>query len=370
MNNIDNNINMFTDNTEFFPAFDEGNVAVCIVCSNEYSKFAGVTIASIIENASEKYRYDIVVFSSDISEINRFKILAEVSDRSNIKIRFFNISSFVDGKHFYTWGGFNKYTYFRLLIPDVFVNYEKVLYLDSDIIVNHDIGELYDTNIDGYLLAAAIDTHVIGSLQNTEKRQQQFDYYMNVIGVKDLKSYYQCGVSLYNISVFRKTFSDGWLMKEAQSQRLLWMDQDFINIVAKGKIKTLDNRWNVMVINDWKDPDEQHLWLDLKEGYYSARANPYIIHFVGRSIPCFLPDSDFSRIYWQYAKCSSFYEDIICVMNTVKSEERRIKKKLMRFLVSKVFRPLLDFFFPKDSKRRIKLKKLYYKIRGWDCSAF
>ena len=43
-------------------------------------------------------------------------------------------------------------------------DYNKILYLDCDIIVNSDISELYNINIDDYMLAAAQDPDFLGQI--------------------------------------------------------------------------------------------------------------------------------------------------------------------------------------------------------------
>ena len=48
-------------------------------------------------------------------------------------------------------------TYYRLFIPLILPQYEKVLYLDSDMIILADVADLYNENISGFPVGAALD---------------------------------------------------------------------------------------------------------------------------------------------------------------------------------------------------------------------
>ena len=52
-------------------------------------------------------------------------------------------------------------SYFRLLIPELVKEYDKCIYLDSDILVQGDVQELFDTEIGNYYLAGVQDCHLV-----------------------------------------------------------------------------------------------------------------------------------------------------------------------------------------------------------------
>ncbi len=358
-----------SDEVLLSPISNINNVAICLVCSNEYSPFTGVTITSIAENSSKCFNYDIIVFSCDLSENNKILLKNCTLKRNNISVRFRNVSSLVNGLSFYTREAFSPVTYFRLLIPDIMFNYDRVLYLDSDIIVNHDVAELYNIDMGEQLFAAARDTHVVGSLQNKKQKQEQFDYFTNIIGIEDMSSYFQCGVLLYNIKRCRERFPKNYLIKEATQRRYLWLDQDFLNCKAKGFFYPLENKWNVMVING-DNVDEENLDEDLKEEYRLAREDPYIVHYVGQAMPCNMENADFEQLYMRYAQISPYNEYIIKRKEMTRQLTKKRESSIKYKLTNKVMRPIYDKLFPKHSKRRKKIRKIYFKFRGWDCDAF
>ena len=50
-------------------------ISLCITCDNNYAKYAGVTIASILSNALESDSYKFYIVASDISNESKENIL-------------------------------------------------------------------------------------------------------------------------------------------------------------------------------------------------------------------------------------------------------------------------------------------------------
>ena len=161
--------------TKIQPIFQYNFAAIVLVASDEYAPFASVVVASIISNANTNHNYDIVVLTNDMLQRNRWRIEHQADGYNNISVRVLDISKIIENFSFYTWAHFTSNTYYRLLTPDVFALYEKVVYLDSDIVVNRDIYELFDLDLSNYYLAAAYDTHVVSYCTRTPPLEQR-DY--------------------------------------------------------------------------------------------------------------------------------------------------------------------------------------------------
>ena len=97
----------------------------------------------------------------------------------------------------YTRDYYTKTTYFRLFIPNLYPQYDKAIYLDSDIVVLGDIAKLYNEDI-GDNLVAAVPDNVI----QTNKVFQ--DYVERVVGIATYKNYFNAGMLLMNLDEMRK----------------------------------------------------------------------------------------------------------------------------------------------------------------------
>lgn len=357
------------------PAFGERSVAVALVSSDEYAPFAAVVVASIIENATPENCYDIVVMTNDMLQRNRWRIETLAEGKENISVRVLNISKMIEGVSFYTWAHFTSNTYYRLLTPDVFANYKKVLYLDSDIVVEHDIAQLFETDLTGYYLAAAYDTHVVSYCTRVPPLEQR-EYNKTELGMEDPCQYFQAGVSLFNIKALRQDFEDGYLIKQGMSHRLRWLDQDLINKLFYGKILPLPNRWNIMVSNQPDNLDEYFLPEAQRKEYYEARCHPYIVHYVGRSMPCYTLQPDLYEYFWKYARLTPFYEILLqrmCIDYAERLAEslriqlrQELRRETFREKSKRRLRALADRILPPGSKRRIYLKRILFSFKKWN----
>ena len=345
------------------PCLGKNYITVCLSSSNEYVPFLSVVINSIMKNSNPDLAYEVVVLTKDISDNNKSILTNFVKQAQNFRLRFMNIAEYVSNKTFYTWAHFTAFTYYRLLIPELFAEYERVLYIDCDVIVNTDISALFQEDIEGYLLAAVPDTHVMG---RTNSSNPAFDpsYYCDVLEV-DKTVYFQAGVMLINVKEFLARFSAGELLDKSGKVQYRWLDQDFLNVECRGFVKYLPNAWNIMIINNPKQIDEMYLPDEYYADYIKGRRDPKIIHYVGRAIPCFIPHADMYQYYWPYARTSPYYELILSKMVSEAEKRMRRQQTLKQRIKAEWVMPVINKLLPPKTRRRKVLKKIYFKLRGW-----
>lgn len=81
--------------------------------------------------------------------------------------------------------------YFRLFIPAMFPQYDKGIYIDSDVVLTDDIAKLYDTDIGDNLIGACNDLSIADI-------PPLVAYTENAVGVKKTE-YINSGVLLMNL---------------------------------------------------------------------------------------------------------------------------------------------------------------------------
>lgn len=113
-------------------------VAITMACSDSYKNIMGVLLQSIITNADAQENYDIVILEYGISKSDQSRI-SRFYQRENISVRFYSVREQIEGKDLYVHGYLSVMTYARLLIPQIFENFERVVYLDCDMVCNSDI---------------------------------------------------------------------------------------------------------------------------------------------------------------------------------------------------------------------------------------
>lgn len=297
---------------EIQPAFKEDNIAVVLSANNYYVPYVATVLSSILTNSSAKYNYDILLMNKDINPHEQKKLKSIIEDKSNFSLRFINVSRFEESfKSLFLRGHFTIETWFRLLLPEILPDYDKVLYLDSDLVVNADIAELYNTNIDKYLLAACHDADTAGLYNGFEPKKK--NYMDNILKIAKPYDYFQAGVILFNLAEFRKQLKIDETLKFAASYEWELLDQDVLNYLAQDKVKFVDMAWNVMY--DWNYIRIKKIVSRapkyLQDEYMTAHANPKIIHYAGPDKPWDNPLADYAEAFWKYAKDSGYYEAII-----------------------------------------------------------
>ena len=128
-----------------------------------------------------------------------------------------------------------------------------------------------------------------------------------------------------------------------------------------------------MVNNLPDNLDEYYLPDELREEYYEARRAPYMVHYVGRAMPCYTTKPDLFEYFWKYARLTPFYEILIQRMaidyaeKLAQSVRIQLRQELHRETFSEKWRRRIWSFtnrvLPQGSKRRFCVKKLLSVFR-------
>ena len=301
---------------ELLPAFGGSGTAVALATNDYFAPYMAVTVRSIMDSSRGESNYDIIVMSADISEQNRSLILGMAEGRKNFSIRFVNpgrlLASFSPYLH---WHFGHIETYYRLIIPELLPAYEKILYLDSDMVVTSDVAELFSEDIGGFLLAACNDADTAGLYNGFQPDKKS--YTDTVLKLREPYRYFQAGTLLMNLSEFRNTFTTRQLLDFAASEKWQLQDQDVLNKLCEGRVKYVDMAWNVMT--DYNRIRMSRIialapqWLN--KMYMDARKSPRIIHYAGPQKPWLYPEMDFAAVFWEYARKTAFYETFLYRMS-------------------------------------------------------
>lgn len=284
------------------PSNQNKHIPIFFSTDDNYIPFLDVAISSLIENASKEYSYRIVVLNTGLREENVAKI--KQNERLGFSIDFVDISEEVENikSRFKNVYHFSVVTYYRLFIASLFPEYEKIVYLDCDLVVLGDVSRLYHTDIGDNILAAAPEQFV----QNTAAFRK---YAEKALGV-DPDTYVNAGVLIINLEEFRKNEIEEQFVRLITEYDfdLLDPDQAYLNYLCQGKIYTLPNGWN-------KEP--MSLPLEGKKN---------IVHYALYKKPWQYDDTMDGEYFWRYAKRSPFYGEILARKEGFDDEARAEKE--------------------------------------------
>ena len=339
------------------PAFSENSVPVVMAANNNFVPMFAACVRSLIDHMSVKNNYDLVLLQSDVTPENKAVLLEMVRPYENVSLRFFDAAQLLTNYKLKANAHISVETYYRFLIQDVLPDYDKILYIDCDLIVNADVAELYHTDVEGYMLAATRDPDFIGQINgaNLETRK----YCEEEFPMKDPYNYFQAGVLLLNIKEMKAAHSlDEWLTFASHPYK--YNDQDVLNLYCEGHVKYLDMAWNMITDCDHYRVNNVIVYApsEILTEYKRAHANPKMIHYAGFMKPWHRPTEDYAQNFWVTLRKTPYYEEVLYrMMDGVsywKIFEFEKNRKSVKEFIKKVGNKLL----PKNTRRRRVVKKI------------
>ena len=283
-------------------------IPVFFSCDEAYAPYLAVAIKSLIENGNtDKHIYEINVLNTDISDDNKKKILNLAQEGYDIIFR--DVSKQIADIEKESESRLRDYyslsIYYRIFIPNLFKDYDKVLYLDADIVIVDDVANLYNLEMGDNLLAGTTD----GVVRLVDEFK---DYVVDAVGVDKWEDYINSGVLVMNTKGLREAKIEEkflYLLTKYNFDTVA-PDQDYLNALCKNRITHFEMYWNFMpnVDADYRDEDL------------------HLIHYNMFQKPWNYPDMRCAEYFNKYAKMTEYY-DFIKSQAVTDPEERKAKEQ-------------------------------------------
>ena len=276
------------------PAFAERNVPVALATDENFLPYLKVAINSAIAS-SPGSNLDIIVLCAGLPEDAIRTFVAGYAGVGNASVRFVDISEELEAS------GLSDYkqtarlplsSCYRLLLPRILPAYGKIVYIDVDVAVCRDLGELYATDVGDSWFAAAKDI--------VESRNSEYLAWAAKWGFTEYDGYVNAGVLVMNLERFRREPVLDRL-KDIVFEAAKWnCDQDALNFVCKGAIAPLDSRWNVQ-LGDYCISKQIALTGD----------EMWIAHFTAGQKPWKYPVHRYSHLWWRHVDYSDDFSVVL-----------------------------------------------------------
>jgi len=253
---------------------DESIVVVC-AADDGYSMPLSVTVRSLLENLGADKRVDLYIIDGGISDRNKQKILNSLKPDTynltwlSIPDEWVNDIPELPGSE-----RIKISAYYRLFIPKLLpTTVRKAIYLDSDLVVCHDITDLWNLELlDSYALAVQDTVAPFASSSWGLRRYKE-------LGLQSDCKYFNSGVLVINLDKWRADHVSEEVVEYliTNQEYVIAHDQDGLNAVLANKWTDIDPRWNqqpeIFSYASWENSQFS------KETYDSLVAAPYIVHF-------------------------------------------------------------------------------------------
>ncbi len=275
------------------------------------------TLASLVANANSPRTIQLYIFIEKIDEEELDALRTTITKSGGVGfIKFVPVTASVFGNLRSLQGDYM--TYMRLYLPEFIEDCDRLLYLDSDLVITTDLSELYKTDLRGAIIGAA----GVGVVRTALERP-----FFVKVGLSDDDRSFNGGVLLIDAKAWRKNHCTEKLLEfgHTHSADLVSADQAILVANFSRLFFALPREYNINVAAD------SNLG-DLKRGIY---------HFVGSPKPWDLFGSFIHRSYhiWGDLIGGSAFSEFRFIIKFWREHLRRafiIRRSYARVLLARI----------------------------------
>lgn len=274
-------------------------IPIFYACDDNFVKYTMVSLQSMKEHASRDRKYCVHVLHTNISKEMQDVMYAMQDEQ--FTVCFDDVTDYLKSindklplRDYYS-----KTTYFRLFIAEMFPEYDKAIYIDSDTVVLGDIADLY---------AYDLGNHYVGAVRDQVMVQTDVygTYAEKVVGV-DRNAFFNAGLLVINCVQFRaKHVLDQFIELLHVYNFVVTQDEDYLNLICKDNVFWLPPQWNTEVFGEIPCEEESIC----------------VLHYIMVSKPWHYRDCRMQEYFWEYAKKTVCYGEIVAELESYTDEQR------------------------------------------------
>ena len=316
---------------------------ICVTVNSKYVCYLYVMLQSLYEN-NQKGSINLYVLQRDFTESDK-AVITEISERFQnrafyIFVREPDLSEmpeYIGGRNDLP----SEIICFRLMLPEMLPDtLDRVLMLDVDLVINKDVTELYNTDFEGKVLAAAPNmchNYVVDTNWRKWYPSDRSDW-----------THYNTGVLMWNLEAIRKSYPPYYLLKQACIQQIEvgTFEEELFNVVfGEDLIKEISTeKWNYVITHqDMFERPRFRKYQSVQE----IKVDCGIVHYAGLNPWAERAQGEKFSLWWEYAKKTPFYFEFI--------EEHLARKER---LITKLENTLCA------ERRVIFIYDIIYKLKG------
>jgi lipopolysaccharide biosynthesis glycosyltransferase len=293
----------------------------------------GVCVSSLLKNAGKTTFYDIYILHHNLKEtsITTINKLKEIYANCNI--------SYIDCGDVFSEsfkGSFSTANYYKLLLPDIIIHYDKIISVDLDIIFQCDLRNIYQMSLQNNQLIAGVhipEFYFDHESETWERHLKELDCD---------KKYINSGFMVINLKKMRIENTVDKFRKH-QNKKYLYLEQDIINIVCKDRIESIPIKYNYT--NDIYPCIYKYPMIPgkLQESDIEEANDTGIVHYNG-----YKPWNSFclrQDIWMDYYKKSIFYNEKEYYVMMTKALNKNAENMSIVNMLSIVIKRLIKYTF-------------------------
>lgn len=207
---------------------DKNIVPIVFCFDRQLELAAGVCFTSLLDNARKDTFYDIYVLHAADCSFDTSCINVLTSVYENCRITYRSVGNAFNSA--FEIRGITIATYYRLLIPELIPEYDKIMYSDVDVIFRDDLQDIFEhTDVSDSYVAGVVDASYFSP-----------DHQKYIKGLNlSCDEYIYSGNLIFNSALIRKEGLVQRFICKVSENNYKYQDMDVLNIVCKGKIKRM-----------------------------------------------------------------------------------------------------------------------------------
>ena len=312
-------------------------IPIFFTIDDSYAPFLAVALNSAIKNSDPQRNYKAIVLYQDLGADNISRLQSLQTE--NFKIELMPIRANMEAlddrmSNRLRCDYFTLTIYFRLFIPSMFPQYDKGIYIDSDVVLTDDIAKLFDIDIGENYIGACNDLSIADIpplVAYTEK----------AVGV-NAKEYINSGVLLMNLKKMRDDDLEGHFLSLLNKYHFdsIAPDQDYLNAMCNGKIYYLEEKWDTM------PNDAKPMLIETSLIHYNLFSKPWCYDGI-----------QYEEQFWNYAQDCGFIDEIRVFKASYTEDKKKTDSECLELLVRRGMEiPENDITFKKMNEKGVRIR--------------
>lgn len=175
------------------------------------------------------------IIGIDTIDDSQIAVLNEISEKYRILITVYIIDKNYVADMPIHHKAISAATYYRLVLYNSVIDYEKMLYIDADIMCLSSLNKMKNISLADNIAA------VVPDLEKMQSHRLD-------LGMKSDSIYFNSGVMLVNLDMWRKEKYNDKIkhIMQTEQEKIIFEDQDLLNIALDGKVMYLPTRYNML----------------------------------------------------------------------------------------------------------------------------
>ena len=273
-------------------------INVALGFDEKFAQHACVTIYSALKNSKHPLNFYLLHSKLQLKTRNKIESLIK---------RYNSFVNWIEVSDLDIFSGYlSVATYYRLILANR-CDVDRIIYLDSDILVCEDLAELFDTDM-GDSPVAAVRDFTVNDLLNKfvrldlgGRRILPSDYFFGNLKFtpEQMKNYFNAGVLLFDLRKLRDMDFCTKALDMLKNKRFAFMDQDCLNLFFIDNYCKLPIKYNFMLVENSKDVGVLNDDAEYNE-FKSGAKLPVLVHYTCKPWQLNIPSCFYARLYFMY----------------------------------------------------------------------